>query len=92
MPKLIMVPLGEAPRHRRQTLATGRMRLAVIAAAHRLGGNPDQPSRPLVKTTALVNLGPPAGDAGRVAPALWWGDVEVHEAGSGRQHVVRSKN
>ena len=36
--------------------------------------------------------GPPAGDAGRVAPALWWGDVEVHEAGSGRLHVARSKN
>ena len=49
---------GKRPKHRRQTLATGRMRPAVIAAAHRLGGNPDQPSRPLVKTTALVNLAP----------------------------------
>ena len=49
---------GKRPRHRRQTLATGRMRPAVIAEAHRLGANPDQPSRPLVKTTALVNLAP----------------------------------
>ena len=34
-----------------KTMATARMRLAAIAAAHRLGGHPDPTSRPLVKAT-----------------------------------------
>ncbi len=34
-----------------KTLATARLRLAAIAAAHRLGGHPDPTSRPLVKAT-----------------------------------------
>ena len=34
-----------------KTLATVRLRLAAIAAAHRLGGHPDPTSRPLVKAT-----------------------------------------
>ena len=34
-----------------QTLATARLRLAAVAAAHRLGGHPDPRSRPLVKAT-----------------------------------------
>ena len=34
-----------------KTLATVRLRLAAIAAAHRLGGHPDPTSRPLVQAT-----------------------------------------
>ena len=34
---------------------------------------------------------PPAGDEGWPAPAFRWGEVEVHEDGSGRLHVMRSK-
>ncbi len=34
-----------------KTLATARLRLAAIAAAHRLGGHKDPTSRPLVKAT-----------------------------------------
>ena len=34
-----------------KTLATARMRLAAIAAAHRLGGHEDPTTRPLVKAT-----------------------------------------
>ena len=34
-----------------RTLATVRLRLATIAAAHRLGGQPDPTPRPLVKAT-----------------------------------------
>ena len=34
-----------------RTMATARLRLAAIAAAHRLGGHPDPTSRPLVKAT-----------------------------------------
>ena len=60
MPKLILVPLGEAPK----TPAADVGHRAHAPGGHRrgppprLGGNPDQPSRPLVKTTALVNLAP----------------------------------
>ena len=34
-----------------KTLATARMRLAAIAAAHRFGGHQDPTSRPLAKVT-----------------------------------------
>ncbi len=34
-----------------KTIATARMRLAAIAAAHRLGGHEDPTTRPLVKAT-----------------------------------------
>ena len=131
-----------------KTLATARMRLAAIAAAHRLGGAQDPTSQPLVKATmkrlakeygkprkqakGLTNevlvrgegdgadtAGRPGqapaqrdrcpGDqAGRGGPALLqvmrdglfrrseasalrWGDVEVHQDGSGRLHILRSK-
>ena len=33
------------------TLATARLRLAAVAAAHRLGGHEDPTSRPVVKAT-----------------------------------------
>ena len=34
-----------------KSLATARLRLAAIAAAHRLGGHPDPAGRPLIKAT-----------------------------------------
>ena len=116
MPKLILVPLGEAPKtpaadvghrahapggHRRGPPPGRKPGPAVASPCEDHGADPacplgQAPARKQTEAQAavrvLVNLGPPAGDAGRVAPALWWGDVEVHEAGSGRLHVVRSKN
>ena len=131
-----------------KSLATARLRLAAIAAAHRLGGYPDPTSRPLVKAT-LKRLAREHGKSKKQAKgltsdalaavkatariqrahqgkrrrketeaqaarraavdlailqvmrdgllrrseaaALRWGDVEGHEDGSGRLHVVRSK-
>ena len=47
--------VGRYPEHlvetEGKTLATARMRLAAIAAAHRLGGHEDPTTRPLVKAT-----------------------------------------
>ena len=131
-----------------RTLATARLRLAAIAAAHRLGEHPDPTPDPLVKAT-LKRLarehGKPRQQAkgltsdalaavkatarilrvhqgkrrrketeaeaakraqvdlallqvmrdgllrGSEASALRWGAVELHEDGSGRLHVARSK-
>ena len=131
-----------------KTLATVRLRLAAIAAAHRLGGHPDPTSRPLVQATMkrlAREYGKPRKQAkgltsealaavkatARVqrvdqgkrrrketevqaarraavdlallevmrdgllrrseASVLRWGDLEFHEDGSGRLHVLRSK-
>ena len=131
-----------------KTLATARMRLAAIAAAHRLGRHEDPTTRPLVKATVkrlVREYGKPKKQAKGLtsdalaavkataqiqrvhqgkrrrretetqaairaavdlallqvmrdgllrrseAAALRWGDVEVHEDGSGRLHVLRSK-
>ena len=92
MPKLILVPLGEAPK----TPAADVGHRAHAPGGHRRGPPPGRKPGPAVASPCedhgAGEPSPPAGDAGRVAPALWWGDVEVHEAGSGQQHVVRSKN
>ena len=129
-------------------MATARLRLAAVAAAHRLGGHPDPTARPLVKATfkrlareygkprkqargltsdALAAVKATAGiqrvhqgkrrrketeaaPARRAvvdlallqvmrdgllrvseASALTWGNIELHEDGSGRLHVARSK-
>ena len=131
-----------------KSLATARLRLAAIAAAHRLRGHTDPTSLPLVKATlkrlardhstarrqargltaeALAAIKATAriqrldqgkrrgketeAEAARralvdlallqvmrdvllrrsEASAMRWGDVEVHEDGSGRLHVTRSK-
>ena len=131
-----------------KSLATARLRLAAIAAAHRLRGHTDPTSLPLVKATlkrlardhstarrqargltaeALAAIRATAriqrldkgkrrgketeAEAARralvdlallqvmrdvllrrsEASALCWGDVELHEDGSGRLHVTRSK-
>ena len=52
-----------------KTLATARMRLAAIAAAHRLGGHPDPTSRPLVKAT-MKRLGREYGKPRKQANGL----------------------
>ena len=131
-----------------KTLATVRLRLAAIAAAHRLGGHEDPTTRLVVKATVkrlAREYGRPrkqakgltnealaavkattriqrvhqgkrrrketeAEAAGRAAvdlallqvmrdgllrraeaSALRWGDLEFHEDGSGRLHVLRSR-
>ena len=131
-----------------RTLATARLRLAAIAAAHRLGKHPDPTPDPLVKATlkrlarehgkprqqakGLTSEGLAAVKAtaqiqrvhqgkrrrketeteaakralvdlallqvmrdgllrGSEASALRWGDVELHEDGSGRLHMARPK-
>ena len=131
-----------------KTLATARMRLAAIAAAHRLGGHEDPTTRPLVKATTkrlAKEYGKPRKQAkGLTSEALAavkatariqrvdqgkrrrketevqaarraavdlallevmrdgllrrsetsvlrWGDLEFHEDGSGRLHVLRSR-
>ena len=131
-----------------KSLATARLRLAAIAAAHRLRGHTDPTSLPLVKATlkrlardhskarrqakgltaeAMAAIRATAriqrldqgkrrgketeAEAARralvdlallqvmrdvllrrsEASALRWGDVELHEDGSGRIHVARSK-
>ena len=52
-----------------KTLATARLRLASIAAAHRLGGHPDPTSRPLVKAT-MKRLGREYGKPRKQANGL----------------------
>ena len=52
-----------------KSLATARMRLAAIAAAHRLGGHPDPTSRPLVKAT-MKSLAREYGKPRKQAKAL----------------------
>ena len=52
-----------------KTLATARLRLAAIAAAHRLGGHPDPTSRLLVKST-MKRLGREYGKPRRQANGL----------------------
>ena len=52
-----------------KTLATARLRLAAIAAAHRLGGHPDPTSRPLVKAT-MKRLGREYGKPRKQANGL----------------------
>ena len=44
-----------------RTMATARLRLAAIAAAHRLGGHPDPTSRPLVKAIPTLESWPETG-------------------------------
>ena len=52
-----------------KTLATARLRLAAIAAAHRLGGHPDPTARPLVKAT-MKRLGREYGKPRKQANGL----------------------
>ena len=102
-----------------RTLATARLRLAAIAAVHRMGEHPDPTPDPLVKATARIQrvhqgkrrrkeTETEAAKRAMVdlallqvmrdgllrrseASALRWGEVELHEDGSGRLHVARSK-
>ena len=62
-----------------KTLATARMRLAAIAAAHRLRGHPDPTSRPLVKAT-MKRLG---RGVRKTAEAGEWPDQRAPGRGQG---------
>ena len=63
-----------------KTMATARMRLAAIAAAHRMGGHEDPTTRPLVKAT-MKRLAREYGKPRKQAKGLGSGRGYVHVYG-----------
>ena len=73
-----------------RTLATARLRLAAIAAAHRLGGFPDPTSGPLVKAT-MKRLAREHGKPRKQAKGLTSAALAAVKATSGIQRVHQGK-